>query len=168
MTSFSCKNQAIFMSFKLFSPISLFKWNANAKSPMDVNLNNAKSTYKNCIYFFLNVRLTFTTFTNIVFLTPLNHKFVIPSEGLTWGDYTGQQNETFFLYWYETSRFCIILGRWFWIRHPFFAITSKFRSIANFMVGRSENQFFAFCEKTIRDIENLNAYRRFEIKFCAF
>ena len=74
----------------------------------------------------------------------------------------------FFLYWYETSPFCTILGRWFRTRHPFFAITSKFCSIANFMVARTENQFFAFCEKTIRDIENLNTYRRFKIKFCAF
>ena len=84
-------------------------------------------------------------------------------------DYTGQRNENFFfLYWYETSPFCTILGRWFRTRHPFFAITSKFRSIANFMVGRSENQFFTFCEKTIRDIENLITFRRFRIKFCAF
>ena len=56
-------------------------------------------------------------------------------------------------YKFHTS---LILGRWFRIRYWFFSITSEFRSIASFMVARSINQFFAFCEKTIRDIENLN------------
>ena len=49
-----------------------------------------------------------------------------------------------------------------------FSITSEFCSIANFMVARSENQFFSFCEKIIRDIENLIAFKRIKIKFCAF
>ena len=86
--------------------------------------------------------------------------------GILWThDHTGQQPK---LYWHETSCFHMILGRWIRIRHPFFPITSKFCSIANFMVARSENQFFAFCEKTLTDIENLITYRRFRIKFCAF
>ena len=74
----------------------------------------------------------------------------------------------FFLPWNKTTCFCIILGHWVRIRNQFFSITSEFCSIANFLVARSENQSFAFCEKTIRDIENLNTYVRFKIKFCAF
>ena len=81
---------------------------------------------------------------------------------------TGQQNLTFFCALTETNKSLLILGRWNRIRYWFFSITSEFCSIASFMVARSINQFFAFCEKTIRDIENLNTYRRFKIKFCAF
>ena len=82
--------------------------------------------------------------------------------------YTGQPNLTFFCALNETNKSLLILGRWIRIRYWFFSITSEFCSIASFMVARSINQFFAFCEKTKRDIENLNTYRRFKIKFCAF
>ena len=50
----------------------------------------------------------------------------------------------------------------------FFPSRQNLAVLPNFMVARPENQFFAFCEKTIRDIENLNTYQRFKIKFCAF
>ena len=62
----------------------------------------------------------------------------------------------------------LILDRWIRIRNWFFSITSLFITIANFMVARSKNQFFAFREKSIGNIENLNTFLRFKFKFCAF
>ena len=46
------------------------------------------------------------------------------------------------LYWNKTSRLYTFSGRWVRFRYTFFIITLKFRSIANFMVAGSENQFF--------------------------
>ena len=42
--------------------------------------------------------------------------------------------------------------------YGFFSMTAKLYSIAHFLVARSENHFFAFCEETIKDSENLIAY----------